>query len=405
MIKTLSMVSLIGVACSCAAAAVLDTIDRAGVQAELRAVDAEGVFTFIVADGQMRVPLERIVSITFRGVTAAASGPTLELADGDRLEAKLVGGDDKGVEFLSPLAGRFRLAYGRIALYTNTGALPAGEKTKTWAERIRAARGKKDVAFFAKGNSVDSLECTVEGAKGNELVVSSDLGAVRLKLDRVVGIAFARPREPVARSTNTAAMVELVDGSRLTGSPVGWDGEALVIEAPLLGEAGRRLRIAAGSVARIEVMNGLLVYLSDLVPAEVEETPYYGGDHVWRCRMDRSVWGRPLAIAKKVYRKGIGTHARARLVFDLGGRYRELRASVGIDDEVRPRGSVVFSVIGDGKTLWRSEVVSGKDEAVEVKVDVSGVARLTLLSDFADEGGWGDHGDWADARLIRGAAR
>ena len=93
------------------------------------------------------------------------------------------------------------------------------------------------------------------------------------------------------------------------------------------------------------------------------------------------------------------------LTYDLAKRYSQFRATVGVDDEVGPKGSVVFKVVGDGKTLYKSKVLKGAQKGLPIEVNVSGVSKLALETDFADDGGWGDHGDWADVRLVRESRR
>ncbi len=68
---------------------------------------------------------------------------------------------------------------------------------------------------------------------------------------------------------------------------------------------------------------------------------------------------------------------------------------------MRPRGSVVFRVRGDGRLLFESGETTGSDPPREIAVDVAGVRRLTLECDESGDLDLGDHADWAAARLIR----
>ena len=73
---------------------------------------------------------------------------------------------------------------------------------------------------------------------------------------------------------------------------------------------------------------------------------------------------------------------------------------IGIDDEARPRGSVRFVVQADGKTI-HAATLTGSDKATPIALNVAGVKKLTLLTDFADGANTGDHADWADARVVK----
>jgi beta-glucanase (GH16 family) len=108
--------------------------------------------------------------------------------------------------------------------------------------------------------------------------------------------------------------------------------------------------------------------------------------------------GGPLTIAAEVYSKGLGAHAPSDIGYALNGNCSTFYAMVGVDDEMRDAGSVVFEVWGDGAQLYQSSVITGAGGATSVEVDVSGVAQLRLV--VSDDGGNGsDHADWAEARV------
>ena len=106
-----------------------------------------------------------------------------------------------------------------------------------------------------------------------------------------------------------------------------------------------------------------------------------------------------------MFEKGLGVHSRTELAYDLAGAYTTFAATIGIDDAVRPRGSVVFRVLGDGIVLFDSEVLHGYEQPRELTADVTGIQRLTLVVDYGGESDLADHADWGAARLIRPAPR
>jgi alpha-galactosidase len=115
---------------------------------------------------------------------------------------------------------------------------------------------------------------------------------------------------------------------------------------------------------------------------------------------NKSVDNHPLFIDGKRYEHGFGTHAVSTLRIALAGKGERFTATVGVDDEVGQRGSVVFKVVGDGKVLWESGVLRGGDPAKEVSVDLHGLNKLLLLvGDAGDDVNY-DHADWADARIV-----
>jgi alpha-galactosidase len=115
---------------------------------------------------------------------------------------------------------------------------------------------------------------------------------------------------------------------------------------------------------------------------------------------NKSVDGHPMMLDGKRFEHGIGTHANSTFRIALGGKAERFTATVGIDDEVDKKGSVVFKVTGDGKTLWESGVLRGGDPAKDVSVALNGVKVLVLtVGDAGDDMNY-DHADWADARIV-----
>src|SRR5437763_1985174 len=120
---------------------------------------------------------------------------------------------------------------------------------------------------------------------------------------------------------------------------------------------------------------------------------------------NRSVDKHPLSIGGKKFEHGFGTHADSKVTMDLDGGAGTLSAFVGVDDEVQEKGTVIFRVIGDKKTLWESGIMKGGDLAKEAKVSLDGIKRLSLVADDADGDMSFDHADWAEAVFtLSGAA-
>ncbi len=119
-----------------------------------------------------------------------------------------------------------------------------------------------------------------------------------------------------------------------------------------------------------------------------------------KAEADKSVTGKPISIAGRKFEHGVGTHAVSRALIDLKGGAERFSAFVGVDDAAGDkRASIVFKVVADGKTRFKTSVMKLGDPAQAVDVDVRGVKTLLLLVDGAGDGvGW-DHADWAEAKL------
>jgi len=113
----------------------------------------------------------------------------------------------------------------------------------------------------------------------------------------------------------------------------------------------------------------------------------------------QSVEGNPICLAGTTYRHGLGTHADSRFVIHLGGTATRFAAVVGLDDEKKGEGSVIFELWADDRRIYRSPVMRGGAPPAQVSADLSGAQELTLLVDSAGDGISCDHADWAGAVL------
>lgn len=113
-----------------------------------------------------------------------------------------------------------------------------------------------------------------------------------------------------------------------------------------------------------------------------------------------SVMGTPMNMAGRTFHRGLGTHALSRISYDLPEGYTRFAATIGCDQEVSAN-SVVFVVQGDGRELYRSPVMRRDTPLIDLDLPIKGVHRLTLILEDAGDGIIADHGNWADARLLR----
>jgi alpha-galactosidase len=113
----------------------------------------------------------------------------------------------------------------------------------------------------------------------------------------------------------------------------------------------------------------------------------------------RTVEGHPITLAGKTYQHGIGTHAVGVIVIDLHGEAESFQATMGVDDEHKPAGSVTFTVFVDGKKMKQTKVMHGGDVPETCSVDLKGAQKLVLVAGDAGDGIRDDHADWADASI------
>jgi NPCBM/NEW2 domain len=111
--------------------------------------------------------------------------------------------------------------------------------------------------------------------------------------------------------------------------------------------------------------------------------------------------GRTIRLNGLTHTKGLGVHASSNVTLDLGAQYDRFEADVGVDDEAGLLGSVTFTVVGDGRVLSETGVLTGASPTQKLTVSVKGVRRLELRVGDGGNGRSWDHADWASARLVK----
>ncbi len=121
----------------------------------------------------------------------------------------------------------------------------------------------------------------------------------------------------------------------------------------------------------------------------------------WQTTQSRkSVEGNPISIAGKKFARGVGHHPPGSITLLVPPIPARFIAEVGIDDETGGLGHAEFLVYGDGKLLWRSGFMVGKQEPKLCDVPLDRISKLVLKVDEGPEGYGHDHTDWADARIV-----
>ena len=116
----------------------------------------------------------------------------------------------------------------------------------------------------------------------------------------------------------------------------------------------------------------------------------------------RSVIQTPLAIGKRRFQHGLGTHSVSHIRIQSPEPIERFSAWVGVDFNGRTQGgqgSVVFSVEAAGKELCRSKALRGGQEPERFDAATNGAKAIDLRVGDAGDGPACDHADWADAAI------
>ena len=128
-------------------------------------------------------------------------------------------------------------------------------------------------------------------------------------------------------------------------------------------------------------------------PLTVENATSVNQKH-GKAQTDKSYSNGALTIAGTVYERGIGTHAPSELVFALEGKRTVFTALFGMDDKGGPTASAQFKVLLDGREAFSSGPKLAGQPATPVKLDVSKVKELRLITEDIGNGPQGDHCNW-----------
>jgi hypothetical protein len=139
----------------------------------------------------------------------------------------------------------------------------------------------------------------------------------------------------------------------------------------------------------VEKING--IYLDALEPANCVQG--------WgKLQKNQSVWEKPMTIGSRHFRRGLGTHADSRIVYDLGGGYHRFESWVGADGA--NNATITFEVWVDGKKRWESGLMNKQSPAKLVDLDLSGAKTIELVVGHGSDDITSDHANWADAKLL-----
>ena len=93
-------------------------------------------------------------------------------------------------------------------------------------------------------------------------------------------------------------------------------------------------------------------------------------------------------------------HSRSSLTFAPERKYDVLAAVIGIDTQAGDKGDCVFTVLGDGQSIFTKRM-KGNDSPQDVNLDISGYEQVTLLVEPGEGLDLADHANWCDVRFIR----
>lgn len=384
------------------------------------------------------------------GIAQTAVGATPPSADqvskidGTSLSGQIVGIDAEGGVRLADSTIPLRLDELSVIERPAAKPAPAGEQATCVVELLGGGR------LLGQEVTIRNQKCHLRSAEAEPLVIPVEMiAAIRLQpqaKDRGMEAALAQANREVDRIFVQAnGVVQAIDGlvESLDAQEIAFEWQGKIRKVPrqslqvivlaVVGKpsqfdknvqvtfqsgalVGGRIVTLADSkltmeiapkvqaifhwlkVSKVVVRSSRLAYLSDLDPVEALDEPIATFAMPWQ--RNKSVSGKPLTMAGRTYDRGLGVHARNRLRYELGGRFDEFSATIGLDAAAAGRGDCIFIVQADGREIHRQRV-RGPEPPRDIKLDVRGAQQLTLIVDPGEDLDLADHADWANARLLR----
>jgi hypothetical protein len=297
---------------------------------------------------------------------------------------------------LTPRIGEtkeLRVSPSQIAVVWLTA--PDGERHPDKLRRTLAAGQRPRERILLRNG--DSLEGTLTSIDEKTVRLEVDNRQRELQLDKIAVIAMNTELTSRRLLKGPYAQLVLGNGTRLTLASAASNGQTL--SGKLASDAPVQVKIQ--DLVALTIFQGRAVYLSDLKPSKIEQTPFL--DESSPPVTDGSAKGRDLRVAGGVYDKGLGMHCACRMTYDLAGGYKRFEAVVGLDDATGRDGSARIAVLVDGKPqkLGQEGDLTHRNGPLPVHIDVNGAKQLTLAVDFGDRGDVQADVNWVDARLIK----
>ncbi len=315
------------------------------------------------------------------------------LTDDEMLYGKLDSIGPETLRFTTPWQDKIEVPLSRVA-GVHIGLLDRKEPRESFLKRLKS-RGAEDLLLAQTRNGeVLGITGVVEGTDGDKLRFRYQDKTRTIALKQVEGVIMAaRPesRQPEElRPTFTLPDSMVISGAWKDLDTATWK---------IVTKWGQELNLPANEIQDVRFRGGKVTFLSDLTPAKVEETPYFGHRLPWR--RDVNLLGEPLKINGQSFDRGLAVHSRCILTYDLGGRYSRFEALLGFDDFVRGKGRVDCRVFADGKQIYANPDLRADAPPVKLALPVAGTEQLRLHVDFGHGQDTGDRVIWANARLYR----
>ncbi|MBC8290853.1 MAG: NPCBM/NEW2 domain-containing protein [Planctomycetes bacterium] len=262
---------------------------------------------------------------------------------------------------------------------------------------VSSVTGRTDKSDLIVLRNGDRLQGELSGLTEGVAEIETSLGSVKPKARLIERLVFNPELVFAEKPDGPVTTVLLSDGSVLKLKEATATG--LALNGTML--AGTKVVLPLEEIHELTVSGGEAVPLASV--SSYSKTVASFPDTKRPPRAGSNVLGGFLSLRGRPALTGLGVAGGTTLSWELDGSWKSFQATCGVDDAARGRGSVIFEVRLDDKSVWHSEELTGESQPVPVPpVDLAGAKTLTLRVEYAQQGNVLDYADWTDAVLIRG---
>lgn len=394
---------------SVAAADDLTTSAGKKLTGSLVAVDKDGV-SFKIGEAPIKIAGKEIVLIDMGRrplpIAKDVKFHEIELTDGTRLRCAKYSIKKKAFAIdLMPGPKDVPPPTFELPISSVFFALRGADDTKNrddWKKMLQT-RGKRDLYVIRQAEGLSFVQGTlIEGnAEGTKVSFEKEDGVKEeLLLSRATGgLVFNQPLP--AQVAPTLCRVNDVFGNMLLAQAVDLAGSGMKVTT-VSGVVVTYSSLQA--VSQLDYAHGNIAYLSDLIPkVDAPELPADEASKTLNVKsqyiVDKAPANAPLKMDGVEYPKGLWVPADTALTYTLGGDYRELKATIGILDQVGDSATeATVTIEADGRVLF-AETIRRKDKPKGVTLDVKNVKVLRIQVDASNPFFNGSQAVLADARV------
>ncbi len=265
-------------------------------------------------------------------------------------------------------------------------------KDDEWSEMVKTET-RDDLLIVEKDGKLRYHRGRIEGITAEKVPFVLDGSSLPVSRLKTFGVRLVR-----AFAAPTGA--EMAVGKTPVGSS--WSIAALDVTDGTLSAVSRLgQKIAVGSGANeihsITFSVEPEFYLSDMKLESWTWSPFVSAPGMPESMLrqfnqphfNEGIDGSDLKSCGQTFSKGVCVRSKTDMTFRLSQSFSRLTAQMGIEDSVRPKGSVEVEIFADDQSVFKA-TISGQDPIKELDVPLTGAKRVRVVVDFGAGASVGD---------------